>query len=98
MNSLGEKAFDRIDRKFVYWKFLKVDKDAKIFDLDIQTKEIGVFDRVQVSYIFSKTFSILHIISIMQGRKEEVAGEEMKSEVKSFYLPKRKKLGANDHE
>lgn len=57
-----------------------------------------MFDRVQVSYIFSKTFSILHIISIMQGRKEEVAGEEMKSEVKSFCLPKRKKLGANDHE
>lgn len=29
MNSLDEKAFDRIDRKFVYWKFLKVDKDIR---------------------------------------------------------------------
>lgn len=95
MNSLGENhSIGSIENSYIGSSL----KSMKIFDLDIQTKEIGVFDRVQVSYIFSKTFSILHIISIMQGRKEEVAGEEMKSEVKSFCLPKRKKLGANDHE
>lgn len=48
--------------------------------------EIGL-DRVQVSNIFSKSFSILHTISIRKG------GERGK---KSFCLSKRKKLGANE--
>lgn len=37
-----------------------------------------LFERVQVSYIFSKTFSILHIISICKGgrRKRKIRGEK----------------------
>lgn len=52
----------RSDRKFLHRNLLKVDKDIRSRYWDN-----GVFDRVQVSYIFSKTFSILRVISMMQG-------------------------------
>lgn len=53
----------RSDRKFLHRNLLKVDKDAKISIL----RQRRVRSSSSFVYLFLKTFSILRVISMMQG-------------------------------
>lgn len=83
---LNETAFDRIESSYIE-TCLKMQR----YSISI-LRQRRVRSSSSFVYLFLKTFSILRVISMMQGGGRE----ETKSEVKSFRLPKRKKLGGGN--
>lgn len=86
---LNETAFDRIESSYI---------ETCLKSIKMRRCSISILRQRRVRssssfvYLFLKTFSILRVISMMQGGGRE----ETKSEVKSFRLPKRKKLGGGN--